>query len=102
MGGRLFSANRSDIQWTNCVFLDAILQLIGIKADEKKHVTHVLAMQVLGTDVTMDNDAGTMETQLAKEKADKWTVDLKDGMERGALPSGKMGRQISICCVTGL
>ena len=87
-----FSANRSDIQWTSSVFLDAILQLIGIKADEKKRVTHALAMQVLGTDVTVNNDAGTMDIQLATEKAHEWTVDLKDDMERGTLPSGKAAK----------
>ena len=49
-------------------------------------------MQVLGTYVTVNNDAGTMETQLAKEKADKWTVELKDDMRRGILPSGKAAK----------
>ena len=58
----------------------------------RTNVSHALAMQVLGTDVTVNNDAGTMETQLAKEKADKWTVDLKDDIERGTLPSGKAAK----------
>ena len=68
------------------------MQLIGDKADEKKNVTHTLAMQVLGTDVTVDNETRTMETHVAKEKADKWTVDLTDDMERGTLPSGKAAK----------
>ena len=46
-------------------------------------------MQVLGTDVTINNDAGTMDTKLAKEKADKWAVDLEDDVARGTLSSGK-------------
>jgi hypothetical protein len=62
------------ISAAECV--DALLHLIGFPCDPKKSVTDVTTMQVLGVQVTLQDEF--VELQVTSEKASRWAKDLHD------------------------